>query len=141
MPNDLEDFLKRAAQLRQQRAAEQRALANEEKERRNRSRRREYTDSRREREVNLEQAHYEDPWDIDDQRDDPIMIAEVVDDSSSSKTSTGSREDSWRDEPMEKPEQQMPVSSDARQVLELLTRPGGIRQAFLMREILNRRDF
>jgi len=139
MPNDLEDFLKRAAQLRQQKAAEQRAFAAEEKERQNRSRRREYTDSRREREVHLEQANYEDPWDIDDHREDPIMIAEVVDDSSDPPRPTPP-EESWRNQP-KKQTQSPSAPSNADQVLELLTRPGGLRQAFLMREVLNRREF
>ncbi|MEM6980543.1 MAG: hypothetical protein AAF539_12845 [Planctomycetota bacterium] len=147
MPNDLEDFLKRAAALRQRKAAEQKALDAESKRRAEASRARPYSNRRRERRTQLDQTGVDDAW---DDHDEPILVAEIVEPgkqnsefvsvpkaTSKRDTSTGMGSRAASDSAA----RTRTPSADAKALVELLRAPGGIKQAFLMREILNRPKF
>ncbi|MEM1228888.1 MAG: hypothetical protein AAGJ40_24655 [Planctomycetota bacterium] len=152
MANDLEEFLKRAAALRQQKAVEQRA-AEAQRDQRQRDRVRPYTDRRTERQPQWQHDHDDDPWDAD-QFDEPVIMAEVVSpdarepvhSSLHGEMPSESREQR-RGQDRSSSSQSLPHNEaassvgDAGTLIRLLRQPGGIRQAFLMREILNRPNF
>ena len=137
MPGDLEDFLRRAAQRRQQKAAQEKQQAPQRREKP------QYSDSRSERIVRPQHL------------DEAILTAEIVDDQS---ISFGQRlkkvEDAKRaaakakqiaDDLMKQAARKTPAALATEptgvpihDLLKLLRRPGGIQQAILLREILDR---
>lgn len=169
MPNDLDDFLKRAASLRQQKAIEQRVAAEEENERQARSRPRPYSNRKRERQSNLEQSDVEDPWDVDDVHEAPILVAEVLDPLAAAAEAATRKGRSYASESRDYDretreydrgrrdsdtneftkrgsvaETRAPSAKDmlsGASIRQMLSQPGGLRQAFLLKEILNRPNY
>ncbi len=137
MPNDLEEFLRRAAEIRQQKSLEQRAEAQRAAEQENRSRPRQYTNALSERQVDAAQLDYDDD-------DETVLGIEILEEESRGF-------DSNRTQPADnshsagishghsKPAKRQ--TSTASELKAMLARPDGVRQAFLIREILNRPRF
>ncbi|KAA5540658.1 hypothetical protein FYK55_19890 [Roseiconus nitratireducens] len=138
MAGDLEEFLKRAAERRAQKQQQQAGARPEPK------RRSEYTDSRRERQI----RHYDD---------ESIPVAEIVEEvnplaeqqrrveeakrkAEAAKRKLAEQKKKLRSSPQPQPSAK-PVTLEgtpADQLLQMLRSPGGVRQAFLLREILDR---
>lgn len=147
MSNDLEDFLRQAAEMRQRRQAERRAHQEQQREQQTRSRPRPYTNARRERAVE-EVTELDD--EILDERDievlDAVHLLDGQQDSRRNVTSP-SRSSARAAMPQAKivaPEHggaRPPKTSPAASLREMLRQPDGLRQAFLIREILNRPRF
>ncbi len=147
MSKDLEEFLRQAAEMRQRKTAHLRAEA-EQAESQARARSRPYTDARRERSIDVEEGYYDDVDDeILDERDVEILDAvHLPDDEEGSRgkpstPSTISVKVAMPDAQIVDPHhvaspQTQP--SPAHALRDLIRRPGGLRQAFLIREILNR---
>ena len=132
MPNDLEEFLRQAAAMRQQKAMEQRAEAERLAEQQSRSRTPAYSNARAERVVDVVM--------YDDEDEEPVMAVEVLDHTYSSSRSASSNSPSAtmvNADSGHSPSQ----TSTASEIREMLRRPNGVRQAFLIREILNRPNF
>lgn len=135
MSSDLEAFLKRAAEIRQRKTIEQRAEASQEAQRESHRSARPYSNRKRERMVDSIQAveaipeHFDvssDPY----SHEEPIMAVEVVEESKPSKRRGGSASSGGD------------YSNETIQVMvKLLSSPEGLRQAFLLREILDRPKF
>ena len=151
MSGDLEDFLRRAAQRRQAKAAQERAASARPSESRSGSRARpQYSNSRTERVVSADEA-------------DEILVAEVVDDeahnsiadrmrrleaakqaAAEAESSLGSlrraEHKSQHKPPAKAPAAAGPLLSGdpIQDLIKLLRQPTGVRQAILLREILDR---
>lgn len=137
MPNDLEEFLRRAAEIRQQRSLEQRAEAQRIAEQEQRSRPRQYTDSRSERHVDAVHVDYDD-----DEDNEPVIGIEILDEGNASATSSQAQHrDSSSETRYDSERSHSNTSSTANEIKAMMRRPGGMRQAFLIREILNRPRF
>ncbi|EMI55504.1 hypothetical protein [Rhodopirellula sallentina] len=137
MPNDLEEFLRRAAEIRQQRSLEQRAEAQRIAEQEQRSRPRQYTDSRSERHVDAIHVDYDD-----DEGDEPIIGIEILEDGGGKPSrSQADHRDSSSDTRYNSERSRSNTSSTANEIKAMMRRPDGMRQAFLIREILNRPRF
>lgn len=138
MAGDLEDFLRRAAVRRQQKAVEQEQQAPQQ-----RRQQPQYSDSRSER--------------ISRQRDEPVLTAEIVAEDAKSHVARLHRaEEAERAAEKAKKEakklsklarqraaKKRPVvlgstGKPAQDLVNLLKQPGGIQQAILLREILDR---
>lgn len=137
MSGDLEDFLRRAAQRRQAKAAQQQQPAQQQRPRS----RPQYSDSRTERIVQAV--------------DDDIPVAEVVEDDTSSLAARRRRLEQSKKaaeqaeaakrvrsaKPSARPATAATIplaGSAAQDLLRILRQPGGIKQAILLREILDR---
>ncbi len=132
MPNDLEEFLRQAAAKRQHKAMEQRAEAERQTEQQTRSRPPAYSNVRAERVV--------DAVVYDDEDEEPVMAIEVLDNKYSSNRSASSSSPSAATATAHSG-QPPSQTSTAKEIREMLRRPNGVRQAFLLREILNRPNF
>jgi len=138
MANDLEEFLKRAAAIRQQKAVEQRAEVAQERERATRSAPQPYTDRNRERVVEAVEAepHWvSEPHGLDhlSTREEPILAVEVEERTHSLPPS--------RSQAHAAPPQSSSGQSVNADLLRLLSNPNGVKQAFLLKEILARPKF
>lgn len=146
MSKDLEDFLRQAAEQRQRKLAERRAFA-EQAEQHTRPRMRPYSNARQERDI--EAAGYYDDIDDDvmDERDlELIDTVHLVDADRDNRDDSGGSSESSQLSAM--PEAKIvdprhggaqaskPKSADL--LREMLRQPNGLRQAFLVREILSR---
>jgi hypothetical protein len=140
MPNDLEDFLRRAAQRRQQKAAQEKQQAPQQ--------RREppqYSDSRTER-----VARSVEP-------EEPVLVADIVEDPSHSYAARLQQvEDAKRAAAQVQREAKRTANQSAKKaakqlrrtaaatgnpatdLITLLKKPGGMQQAILLREIFDR---
>ena len=147
MSGDLEDFLRRAAQRRQAKAAQERAASARPSESRSGSRTRpQYSDRRTERIVSADEA-------------DEILVAEVVDDEAhnsiadrmrrleAAKQAAAEAESSLGRlrRADQKPQAKAPAAAGpllsgdpVQNLIKLLRQPAGIQQAILLREILDR---
>lgn len=143
MAGDLEDFLRRAAQRRQQKAAQAQPQPQPKRVPP------QYSDSRTERIVR--------PVNLDDQGplDQPVLAAEIVDDDSSLYAQRMQKvEDARRaaasakrvaDDLARRSSQKTPSAGSLgptgvpiQDLVNLLRQPGGIQQAILLREIFDR---
>lgn len=146
MSKDLEDFLRQAAEQRQRKLAERRAF-DEQAEQQTRPRTRPYSNARQERDI--EAAGYYD--DIDDEVMDErvletIEVVNLIDAEHNIRNTSGASSESSTLSAM--PEAKIvdprhggaqaskPKSADL--LREMLRQPYGLRQAFLVREILSR---
>ncbi|WDQ19026.1 hypothetical protein [Rhodopirellula sp. P2] len=138
--NELETFLRKSAEIRQRNAIEYRALQEEQRQQRGGSRPRQYSDRNRER-VTRQLAEAIDVSLTDDHDDDDIVIGEVVDDRPThnprlSDDGRSSESEAGSFDSIPRGRMLMPAEKFRR----LLSRPGGAQQAFLMSEILKRRE-
>ncbi len=142
MAGDLEDFLRRAAQRRQAKAAQNRGGPADQARARSRP---EYTNRKTERLVTPSDA-------------DEVLLAEVVEDEADSITARMRRVEAAKEAAAKaeleaarkksqrpshgtayEPNQGVGLSGDpAQDLLKLLRQPGGIKQAILLKEILER---
>jgi len=150
MSGDLEDFLARAARRRAEKAEVQRGQQVQSESRRNfQEVQSQYSDRRRERVVLLT----DDDDDIVEAEivDDAIMDAAIIKDTKAIKSSLRDVSDSSALEDRNKsPKRTYQATSDPQagirpagglsslELVEMLSRPGGIRQAFLLKEIMDR---
>ncbi|MCM2372064.1 hypothetical protein [Aporhodopirellula aestuarii] len=141
MPNDLEEFLRRAAAIRQQKSLEIRAEAQRQAEQETRSRPRQYTSALHERRVDAAQFGYDD-----EEEDEHVVGIEILEEETLerelSDRSTGlapSEHSAGIPHASGGPVKTRP--STASEIRAMFQRPGGVRQAFLVREILNRPRF
>lgn len=146
MSKDLEDFLRQAAEQRQRKLAERRALAEQE-EQQTRPRTRPYSNARRERDVDAT-AYYDDiDEDVLDERDLEVIDTAYWNESGQDeRNEPGASSESFSrtampDAKIVDPEHggaqaSKPKSADL--LREMLRQPHGLRQAFLVREILSR---
>ncbi|MEM9366538.1 MAG: hypothetical protein AAGD07_11125 [Planctomycetota bacterium] len=123
MSRDLEEFLRRAAELRQQKAAEEQSRAQPVRAPRP------YSDRTRERRQMAEQELAEDV----------VLAAEVVDESDAIVAETV--DVSYARQKPDAMVSDSPAGSPAAELIEMLKSPGGLQKAFLMREILDRPKF
>lgn len=148
MSKDLEDFLRQAAEMRQRKQAERRAEADQHRELQTRSQPSPYSNARRERAVDDATGYYDDVEDeILDERDIEIIDAIHIDDDQanrSGKTAADTPAAAMPDAKISSPEHANSRSSQSNAAValkELIRKPDGLRQAFLIREILNRPRF
>jgi len=137
MAGDLEDFLRRAASRRQQKAVEQQQAPQQ------RRRQPEYSDSRSER--------------ISREPDEPVLTAEIIAEDPKSHAARLHRAEEAKRTAVKAKKQAKKSAEQARQraarkrpvalgstgkpaqdLVNLLKQPGGIQQAILLREILDR---
>lgn len=147
MSKDLEDFLRQAAEQRQRKLAERRATA-EQQEHNTRPRTRPYSNARRERDIDVASGYDDDLDDevLDEQDLEMIDAAHVIDGDKVNRSSMGASSNSSAYSAM--PEAtivdphhggtQASKPSSAELLREMLRQPHGLRQAFLVREIIDR---
>lgn len=147
MSKDLEDFLRQAAELRQRKLAERRA-ATEQQEQQNRPRPRPYTNARQERDSDSAADYYDErEADILDERDlEMIDAVHLVDGDQDNRSSAAAPSGAPTGSAMPEAkivdprhggaQESKPNSADL--LREMLRQPYGLRQAFLVREILDR---
>ncbi|MCC9641467.1 hypothetical protein LOC71_04220 [Rhodopirellula sp. JC740] len=152
-PNELEAFLRRSAEIRQRNAVEFQAMEDERRRQRSGSRPRAYSDRRRER-ITEQLIEAMDVTVEDDHGGHDVVLGEVIEESDAGADLRG---DTLRQQAATKPRSKKGASSAGqggdRQVFigqgatpienlrRLLTQRGGAQQAFLMSEILKRRQF
>ncbi|MCC9657875.1 hypothetical protein [Rhodopirellula halodulae] len=151
-PNELEAFLRRSAEIRQRNAVEFQAMEDERRRQRSGSRPRAYSDRRRER-ITEQLIEAMDVTVEDDHGGHDVVLGEVIEESDAGADLRG---DTLRQQAAIKPRSKKGSSSagqGGRQVSagqgatpvenlrRLLTQRGGAQQAFLMSEILKRRQF
>ncbi len=153
MSNDLEDFLRQAAEMRQRKQAERRADEEQQRDQQTRSGPLPYTNARRERAVEEVTGYYDElEEEILDERDveilDAVHLLDGEQDSPSREGASSTSEPSARaampEAKIVAPEHGGSRSSKispAASLREMLRQPDGLRQAFLIREILNRPRF
>lgn len=146
MSKDLEDFLRQAAEQRQRKLAERRALT-EQAEQQSRPRTRPYSNARQERDIEAA-GYYDDIEDevIDERVLETIEVVNLLGADQTIRNSSGSASESSTLSAM--PEAKIvdprhggaqaskPKSADL--LREMLRQPYGLRQSFLVREILDR---
>ncbi|MEM6471123.1 MAG: hypothetical protein AAF802_16305 [Planctomycetota bacterium] len=143
MPGDLEDFLKRAAERR---AQKQGGAAGGQKPKQQSRPRSEYTDARRERQVRqpveeaIPVAEVVEPVNPLAEKQKRLAAAKAKAEAAkkkleASKKSAAKKESSGTPQP---PVALQGSGTPAEQLLQMLRQPGGIQQAFLLREILER---
>lgn len=144
MAGDLEEFLKRAAERRAQK--QQGAKADPAPAQPQRQPRPEYTSARRERQV---QPQIEEAIPIAEIIEEPIdVLAEQrarVEEAKRKAAIAKAKMKAQRKPPTPaaqapKDLPTLPTGNPAEQLLELIKRPGGMQQAFLLREVLERPD-
>lgn len=143
MSGDLEDFLRRAAQRRQAKAAQQRGGPGGKPASGSRARP-QYSDSRTERLVRADEA-------------DEVLMAEIVDDEDESIAARMRRLEQAKREAAEaeavleqktksaagggrtsEPSEKLLTGNPADDLIRMLQQPGGIQRAILLKEILER---
>ncbi|TWT73896.1 hypothetical protein [Allorhodopirellula solitaria] len=149
MPNDLEEFLRQAAAMRQRKMVQRRADADRQRERRSRTRPRPYSDARREREAEDDAGYYDDlDEEVFGEQDIEILDAVHLDsddrdrDGMPRERSLSTMARAKIRSPDRNPSQHSQErDSPADALREMFRRPDGLRQAFLIREVLNRPRF
>jgi len=130
MNNELEEFLRQSAAIRQRKAIEQRSENERQRELESRSRPRPYTNSRLERQVD---STFVD----DDDEDETVVGVEIINEGPSRDSKRGTT----REPSVHENHGQTPKANTAEELRTMLSKPNGVRQAFLIREILNRPRF
>ncbi|TWU10967.1 hypothetical protein [Allorhodopirellula heiligendammensis] len=149
MSKDLEDFLRQAAEMRQRKQAQWRAEAEQQREQQTRSRPSPYSNANRERVVDTATGYYDDDEDeILDERDIEMIDAVHVDEDPNQRSHHATAGDPSSSPAMaeakigglsDRRRQSGPTPADA--LKEMIRKPDGLRQAFLLREVINRPRF